>query len=176
MAATPPALLTDQIILNLEIFYWLAHLYLTSSTDRQYSKHYIYTIIKIQEKLRGSIFLGTSIFLLSNRNPVNSSADPNRHQCVMAHASSWKGLNDASTAVTEVFQGNEDPLCRYHTLYSKQDRSSVVQYSTRNTSAHRRKRRNFYSHGESKTATGKSKELNGECKVVKTGKVLRQPP
>lgn len=83
-------------------------------------------MLKIQEMLRGNEFLGTSIFIISYRNCVNSSADSNGHQCVTAHASSWQGLNDAFIVLTEVFQGNEDPLHCYHTLYFKQDTSSQL--------------------------------------------------
>lgn len=48
--------------------------------------------------------------MLFYRNSVYSYKDTIRRQCVMAHTTSWQELNDTFTAITEVFQSNEDPL------------------------------------------------------------------
>lgn len=95
----------------------------------------------------------------------------------MAHTTSWQGLSDTFTAITEVFQSNEDPLNSYHKFHFKQDRSPQlynIQEEISNVSINSNKRSKFCSHRENKLPPGESKELKAECKAVKTSKVLRQ--
>lgn len=60
----------------------------------------------------------------------------------MAQITSWQELNDTFTAITKVFQSNEDPLHCYHKLYFKQDRSPQLYNTLRqisNVSTHSNK-------------------------------------